>query len=99
MLDITTAQEIKKFGSEHQPPTLLTVRQFSDKHPAFPQGSLRNLIFNAENRQTSKGMVKGNGLEIALIRIGKKILIDEAKFFAWIDAQQKNKNYSAGGAE
>lgn len=24
---------------------LLTVRQFSDKHPAFTQGAIRNLIF------------------------------------------------------
>ncbi len=71
-----------------QPPILLSVRQFSEKHPAFPQGSLRNLIFLAENRKTSKGIIKGNGLNIALVRIGRKLLIDEAKFFQWIDEQQ-----------
>jgi hypothetical protein len=71
-----------------QPRTLLPVRQFAEKHPAFPQGSLRNLIFLSENRKTSKGTIKGNGLDIALVRIGRKLLIDEAKFFQWIDAQQ-----------
>ena len=71
-----------------QPRTLLTVRQFSDKHPAFPQGSLRNFIFLAESRNTSKGKIKGNGLDIALVRIGRKLLIDEVRFFQWIEEQQ-----------
>ena len=70
------------------PPVLLTVRQFAEKHPAFQQGSLRNLIFLAESRNTSKGKIEGNGLAVALVRIGRKVLIDEAKFFNWIDAQQ-----------
>ncbi len=74
-----------------QPRTLLTVRQFSDKHPAFPQGSLRNLIFLAENRNISRGIIEGNGLNVALVRIGRKLLIDEAKFFQWIDEQQEVK--------
>lgn len=74
-----------------QPPILLTIRQFSDKHPGFPQGSLRNLIFLAENRKTSKGTIKGNGLNSALVRIGRKLLIDEAKFFQWVDTQQEVK--------
>ena len=68
--------------------TLMTVGQFADKHQAFPQGSLRNLIFLAESRKTSKGIIQGNGLSIALVRIGRKLLIDEAKFFQWIDKQQ-----------
>lgn len=71
-----------------QPRALLTVRQFAEKHPAFQQGSLRNLIFLAESRNTSKGKIAGNGLGFALVRIGRKVLIDEAKFFNWIDAQQ-----------
>jgi len=74
-----------------QPRTLLPVRQFADKHSAFPQGSLRNLIFLAETRRTSKGVIKGNGLDAALVRIGRKLLIDEAKFFQWIDEQQGGK--------
>lgn len=71
--------------------SLLTVRQFSEKHPAFPQGSLRNLVFLSENRKTSKGVIKGNGLNISLVRIGRKLLIDEDKFFQWIEQQQGDK--------
>jgi len=73
------------------PRKLLTIRQFSDKHPAFPQGSLRNLIFLAESRFTSKGEIKGNGLAIALVRIGRKLLIDESKFFEWIEKQRGDR--------
>ncbi|MDD5267166.1 MAG: hypothetical protein PHO08_08570 [Methylococcales bacterium] len=59
----------------------LTVQQFTAKHPAFNTGGLRSLIFNEHT----------NGLEKygAIIRIGRKVLIDEAKFFAWVQAQNK----------
>ena len=74
-----------------QPRTLLTVRQFSEKHQAFPQGAIRNLTFLAKSRKTSKGTIEGNGLAVALVRIGRKLLIDEAKFFQWVDEQQGGK--------
>jgi hypothetical protein len=85
-----TAQAINAAypASLTKPPVLLTVRQLADKHPAFSQGALRNLIFLAGSRNTSKGKIEGNGLAVALVRIGRKVLIDEAKFFNWIDAQQ-----------
>lgn len=67
--------------------TLSTVRQFSEKYPCFSHGSLRNLIFLAGQHYTSKGKIPGNGLDIALVRIGRKLLIDEAKFFDWLDRQ------------
>ena len=90
MQETTDTQSIKSAHIEltPQPHILLTVKQFADKHPAFPQGSLRNLIFLAENRETSKGTIKGNGLDTALVRIGRKLLIDEARFFQWIENQQ-----------
>ncbi|KXW58917.1 hypothetical protein FEMY_04360 [Ferrovum myxofaciens] len=68
---------------------LASVRQFSEKHPAFSQGALRNLIFLASDRKTSKGPTPGNGLTVALVRIGRKVLIDEIKFFEWVDQQQE----------
>lgn len=88
MQNTTVTQAIEPAYPEPQPRTLLTVRQFSDKHPAFTQGAIRNLIFLAKNRKTSKGTIEGNGLNVALVRIGRKLLIDETKFFLWIDAQQ-----------
>jgi hypothetical protein len=62
-------------------PTLLTVKQFSDKHPAFPIGGLRHRIFYARQ----------NGLEQsgALVRNGRRVLIDEEKFFHWLTGEQK----------
>lgn len=63
-------------------PTLSTVKQFTEKHPAFTHGSLRQLIFN----EHSNGLTKSG----AIIRIGRKVLIDEAKFFAWVEWQNKS---------
>lgn len=57
-------------------PTLLTVKQFSEKHQAFPEGSLRHLIFfSSENSLDRSG---------ALVRNGRRILINEEKFFSWL---------------
>jgi len=69
--------------------TLSTVRQFSEKYPAFSQGSLRNLIHLSTERYSSKGKIPANGLAVALVRIGRKLLIDESKFFEWIELQNK----------
>lgn len=87
--ETTQAINVAYSSSLTQLPTLLTVRQFADKHPAFSQGSLRNLIFLAQPRHTSQGTIHGNGLDAALVRVGRKLLIDEAKFFGWIDGQRK----------
>ena len=57
-------------------PTLLTVKQFSEKHPAFPEGGLRHRIFfSSENGLNRSG---------ALVRNGRRILINEEKFFSWL---------------
>jgi len=68
---------------------LLTVRQLNQRNPAFSESSLRNLIFKAEPGHSTKGEIPGNGLieAGAIIRIGRKVLIDEARFFAWVDQQ------------
>lgn len=62
-----------------QPPTLLTFRQFADRHAAFSEGSLRWLRFQARN----------NGFKTAFKRVGSRVLIDEAEFFAAIDRQNQ----------
>lgn len=68
---------------------LLTVSQFHLRNPAFTQAALRNLIFKAESRKSTKGTILGNGLiEIgAIIRLGRKVLFDEDAFFLWVDKQ------------
>ena len=60
-------------------PTLLTIRQFVQRHQAFTQGGLRYLIFNADT----------NGMNRCLRRIGRRVLIDEVAFFEWVSACQK----------
>jgi len=68
--------------------SLLTVKQFSERHAAFQQGSMRALIFASKPRHTSRGRIQGNGLDCAIVRLGRRVLIDEAKFFQWIEAQR-----------
>lgn len=74
-------------------PFLGTVRQISKRNRAFTEASIRNLIFKAEPRQSSRGEIPGNGLleAGAIIRIGRKVLIDEGKFLAWVQAQGGNR--------
>jgi hypothetical protein len=66
------------------PRPLFSVKQFSEKHPAFTQPSLRALIDKARERYSSHGVIVGNGLAPAIVRIGRKVLIDEEAFFRWL---------------
>jgi hypothetical protein len=63
-----------------------TVATFSDRYPEFSRASLRNLIFKAETRESSMGSIPGNGLLEcgAIVRLGRRVLINEAKFLAWV---------------
>lgn len=63
----------------NQPPKLLTVPQFSEQNPAFPKGGLRWQIFNEDT----------NGLKEsgAIIRVGRKVLIDADRYFDWVYSQ------------
>jgi hypothetical protein len=67
--------------------TLSTVKQFPAKYPAFTTGGLRSLIFN----ENSNGLANSGGI----VRIGRKVLIDEDKFFAWVVAQNTKKGGKA----
>ncbi len=58
-----------------------TVNQFIEEYPAFTTGGIRSLIFNEQ----SNGLSQSG----AIVRIGRKVLIDEAKFFGWVQAQNK----------
>lgn len=58
-------------------PNYLTVKQMAAKHPAFSESSLRYHIFNEEK----------NGIDKAIKRVGRKILINENSFFEWLENQ------------
>lgn len=62
---------------------LKTIKVFIEDNPSFTEGGIRHLIFHENN----------NGLKEhdAIIRIGRKVLIDEPKFFDWVLAQNKNE--------
>lgn len=71
-------------------PVYLTVGQFSQRNPAFTPAAMRNLIFKADERESTQGKIPGNGLiqAGAIVRIGRKVLIVESRFFDWVEAQQ-----------
>ncbi len=62
-----------------------TVRQFCEKHEAFSEGGIRWLIFNATPRPNSKGEQICNNLGPAFVRIGRRIYINEKKFFELVN--------------
>ena len=62
-------------------PTFLSINQLAQRHPALTVGGLRHWIFNEE-----KNGLKDSG---AIIRIGKKLVINEGKFIAWIEGGAK----------
>jgi hypothetical protein len=73
--------------ADHAPRAVyLTVDQLAERNPAFTIPALRNLIFKAETRQSSRGPIAGNGLleAGAILRLGRRVLIDEAKFLTWV---------------
>jgi hypothetical protein len=62
--------------------TLVSVAQFVERNPAWTQAAIRNLIHEAKDRVTSRGHVEGNGLQPAIIRFGRRVLLDEPLFLA-----------------
>lgn len=64
---------------------MLTLRKYGWATESF----LRHAIFQAEGRVGSGGaVVPGNGLAPAILRIGRKVLIDLYEFDHWIEQQR-----------
>lgn len=83
---------------ESTPRNLRTVKQFSEAWQAWTPPALRNLILNAAARVNSRGeRIPGNGLAEAgaIVRVGRRVLIDEQAFFRWIAAQQCGRKRAA----
>lgn len=59
---------------------LIPVTKWNEYHPWPPIGGLRHLIFNE----------KTNGFSKVVTRVGRRVLIDEKRFFEWADKQHKN---------
>lgn len=84
----------QKLAPVPQARTLFTVDEFVEL-PEFDyltSGALRHLIFNGKPRYSASGeVIPGNGLieAGAVVRIGRKILIDAAKFREWVVSQRE----------
>jgi hypothetical protein len=61
--------------------TYSTVAIFCKNHTAFKPGGVRSWIFNEET----------NGLKEsgAVVRVGRKVLINDSLFFDWIESQNQ----------
>ena len=62
---------------------LRSVEQIAESSKVFTQASLRWLIFHA----------KTNGFEKCLVRVGRRVLIDEPIFNVWLD-EQRERNFA-----
>ena len=69
----------------------VTVIQLAS-HPRYPwltEAAIRHLIFNAEPRFNSKGEeIPGNGLSKAILRLGRRVLIDLDAFDEWLNSHR-----------
>lgn len=70
-------------------PKLATVKTLPNFFPGLEltTGAIHGQIFKAKNRYDSKGrLIPGNGLHEsgAIIRRGRKVLIDVSKYASWL---------------
>ena len=61
------------------PPKLIPATEWAAHHSWPPLGGLRHLIFHADT----------NGFNKVIKRVGRRVLIDEAAFFEWVERQNK----------
>ena len=58
----------------------------------FSASALRHMIFLSASRQNSAGdTIPDNGLGRAIIRVGRKVLIDLDEFDEWLDQHRCSK--------
>jgi hypothetical protein len=76
MAQTATQQTPSTAPLPHPETVYLTVKQLALQQPAFKESSLRWALFNAEYN----GLAKSG----AVVRVGRKVLIDPARFMAWL---------------
>ena len=65
--------------SGQQKTRIIPLTRWNDYHPWPPLGGLRHLVFHADK----------TGFSFCIVRSGRRILIDEARFFKWIESQRQ----------
>lgn len=56
-----------------------TVKQLAEKTPYLSESAIRWMLFN---RRT-------NGLDKAVTKLGKKVLVDDEKFNQWVESHRE----------
>jgi hypothetical protein len=77
--------------TEPPPRRLFTLKAFAERHSSFlTLAALTNQVFRSKPRHSTKGVIAGNGLEQAgaIVRLAGRVLIDEDRYFLWVDSQQ-----------
>ena len=73
---------------------IMTVKQLA-VHPRYQwltESALRHMIFAANPSFNAKAeQIPGNGLDCAIIRINRRVLIDVDKFDAWLRSHNEEK--------
>jgi hypothetical protein len=73
--------EINLSQTKHQS-RLIPAAKWDSYHPWPSKAGLRFLIFKSKN----------NGLAAAVLRVGRRVLIDEDAFFAWVANQNGGRS-------
>jgi hypothetical protein len=64
-------------AGDEKRPSLLTVKLLAQKYPWLTEAGLRHFLFYKNK----------NGLNKAVRKMGRRVLIDETAFFEWIESQ------------
>ena len=67
----------------------IPVTRWNDFHAWPPLGGLRHLIFHREQ----------NGFDACLRKVGRRLLIDEQAFFAWVEKQGVDQESGNAGTK
>ncbi len=74
-----------ELNTEGQTSRLIPCVEWPKYHPWPPIGGLRHLIFHE----------KSNGFNKVIKRVGRRVLIDEKKFFEFVDQLNSKKDLQA----
>ena len=77
-----------------------SVAQLASKYPAFTENALRSLIYASKPRKRSASKngladLPGNGLAHAIIKLGRRVLIDEQAFLEWVNSHGVDRGAKA----
>jgi len=64
--------------------SLLTVRQVAARYPAFSEAGIRWALFCAKAPEGTRAHEVYAGLRPAVVRIGRRVLIDEPRFLTLV---------------